>query len=72
MPINRVLDDCCLAPEPRHVYQLAFNAALRKLNLVDRSDPVCDLVARKIIEIGSGGMTNVALGEIASKQLDPT
>ncbi|WP_439369636.1 hypothetical protein [Bradyrhizobium sp. DASA03120] len=67
MPINRLLEGSDLTPEQRHVYELAFNAALRKLDLVDRS-----LVARKIIEIGSRGVTNaLALAEMASKQLDP-
>jgi hypothetical protein len=30
----------------------AFNLALNGLQLVDRSDPICEIVARKIIEIG--------------------
>ncbi|MBW7964505.1 MULTISPECIES: hypothetical protein [unclassified Bradyrhizobium] len=72
MTINRLLEDSRLTPEQRHVYELAFNATLRKLDLVDRRDPICDLVARKIIEIGSSGVTNaIVLAEIASKQLDP-
>jgi hypothetical protein len=51
---------------------LAFAATLRKLNLVDRSDPICEMVALKVIEIGASGVSNaVAISEIACKQLDP-
>ncbi len=72
MPITRFLEGSDLTPEQRHVYELAFNATLRKLRLIDRRDPICELVARKIIEIGSTGVTNaVAISEIAFKQLDP-
>ncbi len=72
MLINRLLLDTDLTPEQRHVLELAYNAALRKLALVDRSpnDPVCEIVARKIIEIGTGGVTNaIAITELATRQL---
>lgn len=40
------------------------------LELVDRDDPICEIVARKIIEIASSGVTNaVAIAEIAFRQL---
>ena len=69
MPIHRLLIDSDLSPEQRHVLELAFNATLGKLNL-DRNDPVCDIVARKVIEIGASGVTNaVAIAEIAYRQL---
>jgi hypothetical protein len=41
-----------------HVIELAFNGTLRKLNWVDRNDPLCEMIARKIIEIGSAETTN--------------
>jgi len=70
MPINRLLEDTNLTPERRHVLQLAFDHTLRKLGLVDRNDPICDLVARKVIQIGATNTTNaVAIAEIAVKQL---
>jgi len=51
--------------------ELAFNSALRKLNLVDRGDPICDLVARKVIKVGRSGVTNaIAIAENACRQLD--
>jgi hypothetical protein len=70
MPINRLLDETDLTPERRHVLQLAFDNTLRKLDLVDRNDPVCDIVARKIIEIGANNTINaIAISEIAYRQL---
>ena len=72
MPINRVLMESKLTPELRHVVELAFNQTLRKLNLIDRSDPICEIVARKVVEIGSSGVTNaVAISEMAFRQLRP-
>jgi L-serine deaminase len=56
--------------EQQHVIELAFNATLRKLGLVDRNDPVCEMVARKVIEIAESGITNaVAISEMALRQL---
>jgi hypothetical protein len=70
MPINRLLIDSKLTPEQRHVLELAFNTTLHKLNLVDRNDPICEIVARKIIDINASGVTNaVTISEIAFKQL---
>lgn len=48
---------------------MAFNRTLHKLNLVDRNDPICEIVARKVIEIGSTGASNaVAIAELAFRQ----
>lgn len=43
MPITRLLQEGTLNPEQRHVLELAFNAALRKIGLTDRSDPICEM-----------------------------
>lgn len=70
MPINRLLERTDLTPERRHVLQLAFDSTLRKLHLVDRNDPVCDIVARKVIEIGAKSSANaVAISEFAFREL---
>jgi hypothetical protein len=70
MPIMRLLNDSDFSPEERHVLELAFNSTLRKLDLVNRNDPICELVARKVIEIGSTGTSNaVAIAEMAYRQL---
>jgi len=56
MPINRLLRDRELKPNDVERLNVAFNLALRGLHLVDRNDPICDIVARKVIEIGTNGM----------------
>jgi len=54
MPINRILKDK-RAPEEIELLNRAFNHALNLLGVVDRSDPLCDMVARKVIEVGASG-----------------
>ena len=50
--------------------QLAFIRALRLLHLVDRNDPVWEIVARRIIEIGATGAGDpVVISEIAVRKL---
>ncbi len=73
MPITRFLSGSKYTPEQRRIFELAFNATLKKLNLVDRNDPICEIVAQKVIEVGasSGIMSADAISEIASKQIDP-
>ncbi|WP_439373952.1 hypothetical protein ACRQ5Q_31445 [Bradyrhizobium sp. PMVTL-01] len=74
MPINSLISGSVdLTPEQRHVLELAFRRTLRKLNLVDRNDPICEIVARKVIEVGATGVTNaVAISEIAFRELRPS
>ena len=54
MPINRILKDKH-APEEIELLNKAFNHALNLLGVVDRNDPPCDMVARKVIEVGGSG-----------------
>jgi len=50
----------------------AFNLALNGLYLVDRNDPVCEIVAHKIIEIGLNGNRNPReIAALVIKQLGP-
>ena len=51
MPIERLLQESELTPEDQGVLRLAFSRALSKLHLVDRNDPICEMVARKVIEV---------------------
>jgi len=37
-------------PEEIELLNKAFNHALNLLGVVDRNDPLCDMVARKVIE----------------------
>ena len=72
MPINRLPIENEFTPEQRHVIELAFADTLRKLNLVDRSDPICELVAHEIIEISKCGATDAsAICGIACRRLSP-
>jgi hypothetical protein len=58
--------------EPENVERLnrAYARALHKLHLVDRNDPVADIVARKVIEIGATGISDPEeISQTAIKQL---
>jgi hypothetical protein len=73
MPINRLLKHK-RAPEEIELLNKAFNHALGLLGVVDRNDPLCDMVARKVIEVGASGISEprevaekaVAYGKVAS------
>jgi len=56
MAIYRILQNSPLSPEDISRLVVAYEAALKSLDLVDRSDPITELVARKIIEIGQTGV----------------
>jgi hypothetical protein len=68
MPINRLLKDRKLEPNVVEGLNRAFEQALRSLHLVDRNDPLTELVARKIIEIGAAGVSDPA--EIAKRAVE--
>jgi hypothetical protein len=68
MPINRLLKDSKLEPDVVEGLNRAFEQALRSLHLVDRNDPLTELVARKIIEIGAAGVSDPA--EIAKRAVE--
>jgi hypothetical protein len=55
MPINRVLQGSSLEPDEIRVLNDAYEDALRALYLIDRNDPVTEIVARKIIQVGQSG-----------------
>ncbi len=70
MPIKRLLVGSKLEPNEIKALNTAFEQALRSLSLVDRNDPLTELVARKIIEIGATGIHDPArISEIALQQL---
>jgi len=69
MPINRLLANSELGPDAIENLNAAFKKALRSLHLVDRDDPLAELVARKIIEIDATGVHDAAeIAKIAVKQ----
>ena len=55
MPLDRLLERRGIGSEDSERLKQAFNLALNGLHLVDRNDPICDIVARKVIEIGLDG-----------------
>jgi hypothetical protein len=56
MPIRRLFGEGKIKPEEWERLDRAFAFALRSLRLVDRNDPICDIVARKVIEIDAAGI----------------
>ncbi len=52
MAILRLLQDSPVAAEDVEHLVAAYEATLHALRLVDRTDPITELVALKIIEIG--------------------
>lgn len=71
MPIRRLLQDSKLDADEMEILTRAFNHALRSLSLIDRrDDPLADLVARKVIEIGATVVRDPAeISKMAIKQL---
>lgn len=71
MPIRRLLQESKLEPGEIEILTRAFDHALHSLSLVDRrDDPLADLVARKILEVGAIGVRDPAeISRIAVKQL---
>ena len=69
MPINRLLMDGKFKPEEIERLNRAYVLALRSLHLVERNDPLTELIARKIVEIGATGMLDpVDIAEIAVRR----
>src|SRR4051794_35816322 len=56
MAIYRLLQNSPLGPEEIAVLTDAYERTLRALGLVDRSDPVTELIAKKVIELAQRGV----------------
>jgi hypothetical protein len=67
MPIRRLLAGSKLGTDEIEILTRAFDKALRLLQLVDRNDPLTEMVARKIIEAGAGAIRDPA--EIAKRAI---
>ncbi len=59
MPIARLLTDTLGAEEIERL-NLAFERTLRDLHLVDRDDPLTEIVAKKVIKLGLDGVRDPA------------
>ena len=70
MPIQRLLQDLEIEAEAVTRLVHAYEETLHALRLVDRTDPITDLVARKVIEIGrAGGRDAAEISSLAVRQL---
>lgn len=69
---SRSSSGLCRGPRPAEIAVLtdAYEATLKRLRLVDRSDPITDLIAKKIIEVGRRGVRDPEqISALASKEL---
>jgi hypothetical protein len=55
MPIRQLLDSNAFNPEEVTMLRDVFEDTLHALKLVDRSDPLTSLIAKKIIELAGRG-----------------
>jgi hypothetical protein len=69
MPIDRLLKDSKLGQDEIKKLNAAYAYALRSLGLVDRNDPLTEMLARKIIEVGVTESDPAKISEIAIKRL---
>ena len=58
MPIIPLLQGSAFGPEEIKVMATAFQGVLNALGLMERADPLNELVAKKIIEIAKTGKRN--------------
>jgi len=55
VPIQQFLDEASFQPEDIRRLTAASEAALTLLHLNDRTDPVCEIIATKIIQVFRAG-----------------
>jgi hypothetical protein len=55
MAIYRLLQEAAFSPDDVSRMTAAYETALRLLRLTDRTDPVTEIVAKKIIEVARNG-----------------
>lgn len=71
MTIHRLLKSAALGPEEIERLVTAYELTLRALGLKGRSDPITQLVAEKIIEVGRFGIGDPAeISKAALKELE--
>jgi hypothetical protein len=56
MSIHQLFQNTPFGPDEIAVLVAAYEVTLKKLGLVDRDDPITQMVARKIIELGQRGV----------------
>jgi hypothetical protein len=55
MAIYRLLQNSAFGPEQIRYITKAYEDALRALGLADRTDPITEIIAKKVIEIAQTG-----------------
>lgn len=60
MAIYRILQNSPLGPEEITRLSKAYEQALRMIGVRDRNDPLTELIAKKIIEVGQTGLKDSA------------
>ena len=66
MAIYRLLQNSAFVPEDIGRLVAAYENCLRILNLSDRSDPITERIAKKVIEVAQTGMRDPArIGQLA-------
>lgn len=69
MPINRLLKGAAATPEEIARLNEAYDRALRSLGLVDRNDPLTEIVAQRVIEIGGTIRDPIRISQLAVESL---
>jgi hypothetical protein len=70
MTIYRLLKGSPLEPELIRSLEAAYEKTLRKIGLVDRDDPITEMIARKIVEFAQTGVQDAAqLSAMAIKEI---
>jgi hypothetical protein len=67
--IDRLLMGSSLDRELLAQLKLAYEATLRALHLVDRNDPITELIAKRVIEVGKRGGDPFEISKLVIKGL---
>jgi hypothetical protein len=70
MPIYRLLQNMPMGPEEISCLTTAYEETLRTIGLVDRNDPITEMIAKKIIEISQRGVRDpTQLSELTIREM---
>jgi len=70
MTMRRLLKNSKLNLQEQQLLELVYRRTLQQLNLEDRCDPVCEAVARKIVDVHKSGATDaIGISELAIREL---
>ena len=70
MAIYRIFQNSPLGPDEISRLSAAYELTLKSLSLKDRNDPLTEMIAKKILEIGQTGLRDPAqISNLAIKDL---